>query len=170
MLKPAIQEALNNQINAEFQAFYTYLSMSAYFEAENLPGFAAWMHHHATEEQAHAMRIYNFVNERKGRIKLQALSQPRTEWSNAVEALEDALKHEEHVTDLINKLVDIAIKHSDHATNSFLQWFVDEQVEEENIVDNLLQDLKRIGDFGPGLFMLDRELAGQVAAPESPAE
>jgi ferritin len=159
MLNPKVQDALNAQINMEFSAYYTYLSMAAYFEAESLPGFAAWVHHHAQEEMMHAMKIYNYVNDRRGRVKLQALNGPKVEWSSALEAFEDALKHEQKVTASINKIVDLAIQEGDHATRSFLNWFVDEQVEEEQIVDAVIQDLKRIGDFGPGIYMLDRELA-----------
>ncbi|HLU08876.1 MAG TPA: ferritin [Oceanobacillus sp.] len=170
MLSPRMQEALNAQINAEMQAFYTYLSMSAYFEAENLPGFAAWMKHHSDEELGHAMRIYRFVNERRGRVILTALSDPPTHWDSPLAAFESALKHEQHVTSLINKLVDLAVEERDHATQSFLQWFVDEQVEEELIVDNAIQDLKRIGDFAPGIVMLDREFHAQAGKGEGETE
>lgn len=162
MLTPKMQDALNAQINAEMQAFYIYLSISAYFEAQNLPGFAAWMKHHSDEELGHAMRIYHFINQRRGRVLLKALSDPRTDWTSTLAAFEDALKHEQHVTQLINKLVDLSLEEHDHATQSFLKWFVDEQVEEELIVDNVIQDLKRIGDFAPGIFMLDRELHSQA--------
>lgn len=164
MLKAKVEEALNKQINAELGAYYTYLSMTAYFEAENLPGFASWMRHHSEEEQMHAMKLFDFINERRGRVHLMALNAPRTDWSSPLEAFEDALKHEQHVTKLINELMDLAIAESDHATRSFLLWFVDEQVEEEAVVEAVLQDLKRIGDFGPGIFMLDRELAGKSGA------
>jgi ferritin len=161
MLSENVQNALNAQINAELTAYYTYLSMAAYFQAESLSGFAAWMYNHAEEEMTHAMRLYHFVNERMGRVKLEAVDGPKVEWDSPLEAFEDALKHEQHVTHLINKLVDLARSESDHATESFLRWFVDEQVEEEAIVDEKIQDLKRIGDFGAGIFMLDRELAAQ---------
>lgn len=170
MLTPKMQDALNAQINAELSAYYTYLSMAAYFYAEHLPGFAAWMRKHASEEMTHAMKIYDFINERGGQVKLHTITGPKTDWANALEAFEDALKHEQHVTHLINNLVDLAIHESDHATNSFLKWFVDEQVEEEALVDSVLRDLKRIGDFGPGIFMLDRELSGQAAANASEAD
>lgn len=161
MFKEKVQQALNDQVNAELSAYYTYLSMAAYFYAENLPGFAAWMRHHAEEEEFHAMKIYDFINERGGKVVLQPIAGPKTTWETPLEAFEDAFKHERHVTELINKLVDLAIAEGDHATNSFLQWYVDEQVEEEAVVDAVVQDLKRIGDFGPGIFMLDRELAVQ---------
>jgi ferritin len=145
--------------------------MSAYFHAENLHGFAAWMNNHASEEQMHAMKLFTFVDERNGRIQLQAIPAPKTAWENPLQAFEDALKHEQHVTKLINELVTLAIAENDHATNSFMQWFVDEQVEEESIVDAVIQDLKRIGDFGAGIFMLDRELSSQVAtATSAPAD
>lgn len=159
MLSPKMQEALNDQINAELHAFYTYLSMSAYFAAQGYPGFAAWMHHHSDEEMVHAMKIYDFILNRRSTVTLQPISAPRSEWSTPLEVLRDALKHEQHVTSLINGLVALAREERDYATDSFLQWYVDEQVEEEQIVDAIIQDLEHIGDFGPGLFMLDRQLA-----------
>ena len=164
MLNNKLQDALNAQINAELTAFYTYLSMAAFFEAENLPGFARWMHNHAQEEMAHAMKIYDFINERNGRVVLATIESPSTEWSSPLAAFEDAFQHEVKVTGLINQLVDLSIQESDHATNSFLKWFVDEQVEEEAVVDAAIQDLKRIGDFGPGIVQLDRELATKAGS------
>ena len=158
MLSPKIQSALNAQINAELHAFYTYLSMSAYFTAENFPGFAAWMRHHSDEEMVHAMKIYDFVNDRRGVVKLAAIGDPRTEWGSPLEVFEDALKHEQHVTALINNLVKLAREEGDYATDSFLQWFVDEQVEEESIVDAKIQDLKHIGSTKSALFLLDRDM------------
>jgi ferritin len=126
------------------------------------------MRNHSDEEMVHAMKIYDFINERRGRVTLQAIAQPRNSWDSSLAAFEDALEHEKHVTALIDQLVDLSIKESDHATNSFLQWFVDEQVEEEAVVDAAIQDLKRVGDFPPGLFLLDRELAASPAS--DPAE
>jgi ferritin len=158
MLSPKMQEALNAQINAELHAFYTYLSMSAYFESESLPGFAAWMRHHSDEEMVHAMKIYDYVLARRGRVRLQPIVAPTIDWPSAQAVLEDALKHEQNVTALINGLVDAAYKEKDHASHSFLEWFVEEQVEEEQIVDLILEKIKRNGDFGPGLLMLDREV------------
>lgn len=151
--------ALNAQINMELGAFYTYLSMSAWLDGEGLPGLAAWMRHHSDEEMLHAMKIYDYILQRRGTVQLQALAAPRTTWDNVLACFEDALHHEEKVTASINALVDLARSERDHATDSFLQWYVDEQVEEEAVVDGVLQKLKRIGDFGPGLYMLDRELA-----------
>lgn len=168
MLSEKMQAALNAQINMEFFASYQYLAMAAYFESENLMGFANWMHMQSQEENMHAMKFYHYVNDRRGRVTLQALDMPKTAWSSPLEAFEDALKHEQTVTAKINALVDLAIQESDHATNSFLKWFVDEQVEEEANVDAVIQDLKRIGSASQGLFMLDRELAQR--GPEEEAE
>lgn len=164
MLSEKIQAALNDQITMEFGAFYTYLSMSAHFENEGYRGFARWMRHHATEENGHAMKLYDYINERRGKVTLKALGDPPTDWPNPVAVFEDALKHEQKVTASINRLVDLAYAERDHATASFLQWFVDEQVEEEAVVDAVLDDLRRVGDFGPGLFMLDNQLGGQTPA------
>jgi ferritin len=160
MFSEKIQAALNDQINMELSAFYTYLSMSAYFEHQGLQGFAHWMRHHASEEMAHAMKIYDYVGERRGLVRLQPLPAPPSDWPNALAVLEDALKHEQKVTASINRLVDIAHDERDHATASFLQWYVDEQVEEEAVVDAVINDLKRIGDYGPGLFILNNQLGG----------
>lgn len=157
-----VEAALNAQINMELHAFYTYLSMSAYFESEALTGIAAWMHHHAEEEMVHAMKIYDFIHRRRGRVRLEAINAPRQSWDNALSVFEDALHHEQNVTASIYALVDVARAEGDQATISFLQWFVDEQVEEEEIVDEAIQKLKRIGDFAPGLYLLDREMASSV--------
>ncbi len=164
MLSEKMQAALNAQVNMEFNAFYTYLSMSAHFENQGFRGFAAWMRHHATEENGHAMKLYDYLNERRGKVTLKALGDPPTEWADTVSVFEDALKHEQKVTASINRLVDLAYEERDHATASFLQWFVDEQVEEEAVVDTVLNDLRRVGDFGPGLFMLDNQLGAQTPA------
>lgn len=166
-LVEAVESALNKQINAEMSAYYTYLSMSSWFEAQNLAGFATWMRDHAEEEMAHAMRIYDYVNERGGRVRLMAIDAPENEWDSIEAIIADALKHEEHVTQLIYELTDIADDEDDYATENFLQWFVDEQVEEEKVVGDLLADVQRVGDFNPGIFMLDRELQASSAQGEA---
>lgn len=165
MLKPSIEKALNDQINMELSAFYTYLSMSAYFESLSWQGFAAWLRHHAEEEMMHAMKIFDFIHTRRGRVTLLALDAPITEWENVQAAIESALHHEERVTEAINSLMELARNERDLATESFLQWFVDEQVEEEEVVDSLLQKLKQIGDHKPSLYLLDRDLSLEVAMP-----
>jgi ferritin len=170
MLSETMQAALNDQINMEFTAYYTYLSMSAHFEHEGLAGVAAWMAHHAEEEMMHAMKIYTFVHARRGKVTLQAIPAPPNTWNSPLSAFEDALKHEQKVTKSINNLVTMARGESDHATDSFLQWFVDEQVEEEEIVSVAIDKLKLVGNNGSGLYLLDRELAGSAAAPAEAGE
>jgi len=170
MLSKKMQAALNAQINAELYSSYLYLAMAAYFESQNLLGFANWMHKQSDEENTHGMKFYNYINSRRGRVTLTALEGPTTEWASPLAVFEDSLKHEQKVTGLINQLMDLAISESDHATISFLKWFVDEQVEEEANVDAVIQDLKRIGDAPQGLFILDRELAGRKGETESEGE
>jgi ferritin len=170
MLNKKVQDALNVQINAELYSAYLYLAMTAYFEAENLRGFANWMRVQASEEMIHAMKFYDFVNERNGRVILQPIAAPQSEWNAPLAVFEDAYKHEQEVTGMINRLVDLSVKESDHATQSFLQWFVDEQVEEEANAYNVIQDLKRVAESAHGLFMLDRELGQREDEGEGEAE
>lgn len=165
MIKQKVADAINAQINAEFYSAYLYLSMSAYFQHEGLPGFANWMRVQFEEEQFHALRFYDYVSERGGRVLLTSFETPKHEWKTIVEAFEDVLTHELHVTDLINNLVDISIAEKDHASNSFFKWFVDEQVEEEANVEQILSQLKRIDGKGDGILLLDRELATRVFVP-----
>lgn len=165
MLKKKMEKALNEQINAEMYSAYLYLAMNAYFEGMNLAGAANWMRIQAQEEMVHAMKIYDFVNERGGRVVLKAIDGPDTEWDSPLAVFEAVLKHEQKVTSLIDKLVDLAIAESDHATNQFLQWFVAEQVEEEASADGVLQKVKLVKDSPNGLFMIDRELAARTFTP-----
>ena len=162
MINERVEKALNDQVNAEIYSAYLYLSMSSYFESVNLPGFAQWMKAQAQEEMVHAMKIYDYVIERRGRMLLGAIEAPPSQWDNPVAAFEATLEHERKVTALINDLVEIALAEKDHATNIFLQWFVSEQVEEEASVDGVLQKLKMIGSQGHGLFMMDRELSSRA--------
>ncbi len=157
-----IREAFNKQINAELYSSYLYLSMSAYFESINLPGFAQWMRCQAQEEIVHAMKFNGFVNERGGMVVLTAINGPPTSWESPLNAFEEAYAHERKVTGMINDLVDLAIQERDHASNNFLQWFVAEQVEEEDSADRVVQSLKLAGSQGGGLFMIDRELGKRV--------
>ncbi len=161
MLKKTIEDALNEQINKEFYSSYLYLSMSAYFEDIDLPGFAHWMRLQAQEEVIHAMKMYHYVNERGGRVIMKAIDQPQMEWESPLAAFEHVYEHEQFVTSLINGLMDLVIEERDHATNQFLQWFVEEQVEEENSANSAVQKLKLVGDGG-GLFMLDKDLSARA--------
>ncbi len=170
MLKTEVEEALNEQINAELYSSYLYLSMSAYLEEENLSGFAHWMQIQAQEEAVHAMKIQNYVQERGGRVILDEIEKPPVEWNSALDVAEMTLEHEQKVTSLINELVDLAEEVGDHATRQFLQWFVEEQVEEEDSADELVQQLKMAGDDPRGLMMLDREFAARPPMFQIPGE
>ena len=166
MLGQKIEKAVNEQINAELFSEYLYLSMSAYFESANLSGFAHWMRVQAQEERAHAMRMYNYIHERGGRVILTALADPETEWDTALAAFEAAYDHECMITGRINDLVALAEEEKDYATRSFLQWFVDEQVEEEDNVGNVVDQLKMVSDDLPGLLLMDRELGARKPEEE----
>jgi ferritin len=170
MISKKVEEALNGQINAELYSAYLYLSMEAYFESVSLPGFATWMRVQTQEELMHTMKIYGFVNERGGRVLLKSIDQPPTEWESPLAVFEASYKHEQKVTGLINDLVNLAIEQKDHATNSFLQWFVNEQVEEEDSADQVVQKLKMIKNDPGGLFLVDRELGQRVFTPPAAAE
>lgn len=170
MIKEKIQEALNQQLNAELFSSYLYLSMAAYFESINLKGFANWMRVQTQEELVHAMKFYNFIIERGGKAVLSAIEGPPTQWKSPLAVFEHAYKHEQKVTGLINNLVDLSIAEQDHATNNFLQWFVAEQVEEEASADEVVQKIKLMGDASGGLFMLDQELAQRVFTPPPTAQ
>jgi ferritin len=157
------QEALNKHANAEFYSSYLYLSMSAYFQSLNLTGFAGWMRVQAREELSHAMKFYDHVIERGGRVSLLAVETPQPQWDSPLAVFEDAYRHEQKVTGLINQLVDEAVQTKDHATNAFLQWFVTEQVEEEASVETIVQKLKLVGGAPGGLFMIDHELGKRAS-------
>jgi ferritin len=162
MLSDRMQQALNDQINAELFSSYLYLSMAAYFQECNLNGFAQWMKVQALEELTHAMKVYAFVNDRGGAVALQPLGGPPTRWGSPLAVFEETLGHERKVTGLINNLVDLAQAERDHASSAFLQWFVTEQVEEEASANEVLQKLKLMGDAQGGLFMIDQELGQRV--------
>lgn len=158
MISKKMEQALNEQINAEFYSSYLYLSMAAWFESENFPGFAAWMRVQTREENGHAMKLFEFLNERRGRIVLKAIKEPAREWNSPLAAFEAAFEHEQYITGRINDLVNLAAAEKDHATAAFLQWFVNEQVEEESSVDSIVQKLKMAKDAPGALFMMDHIL------------
>ena len=170
MLNPKIEQAFNEQLNAEAYSAYLYWSMSAYFESMNLKGFASWMRIQALEEMTHTEKFFNYVNERGGRVRLAAIDAPAVEWDSPLAAFEAAYGHETIVTGRINKLVDLAVAESDHASQIFLQWFVSEQVEEEASADEVVQKLKLIGDATGALFMVDQELGQRVFTPPAAGE
>lgn len=169
MIEKKMQDALNEQVNAEIYSAYLYLSMAAYFEANSLSGFAGWMRVQYQEEMSHALKLYDYVNERGGRVQLAAIDEPPAEWKSPVDVFQETLEHERLVSSLIHKLVDLAIELGDHATNQMLQWFVGEQVEEEATAEQILDEIKLIGDARSGIFMLNREL-GQRAFVDATKE
>jgi ferritin len=163
MLSPKLQDALNKQINAELFSSYLYLSMAAYFEANDLKGMAHWMQVQAGEEHQHAMRIYDFVNDRSGRVTLAAIEAPKAEWKSPLDAFEDAYKHEQKITGMIGDLMNLVAVEKDGAGHDFLEWFCREQVEEEAAAQLIVAQLTLVGDNGLGRYMLDQQL-GQRAA------
>ncbi|MGO9387912.1 MAG: ferritin [Methanobacterium sp.] len=165
MLKDKMVKSLNSQMNAELYSAYLYLSMEAYFESNDLSGFANWMRVQAQEEMTHAMKFYDYLVQRGARVTLTEIKSPPTEWDSPVATFEHVYEHEQMVTTLINQLVDLAISLSDHATNNFLQWYVAEQVEEEESSSGVLQKVKLAGDSPSGLLMLDQELAQRIFTP-----
>jgi len=162
MLTKRIETELNKQINAEMFSSYLYLSMAAHFESLSLKGFANWMRIQAKEENAHAMKFYNYVCERGGKVTLNTIDAPKTNWNSILEVFEEVVTHEYKISSLINNLVNVAAEEKDHSTNNMLQWFVAEQVEEEANAEELVAQIKLIGDNGYGILMLDRELATRV--------
>lgn len=167
MLGKAMQDAINEQINKELYSAYLYLSMAAYAESENLSGVAHWMRMQYQEEVMHALKFFDYVNERGGRVVLAAIDQPQVEFESPVDVFNITLEHERKVTGLINNLYALAVKENDYASQMMLQWFITEQVEEEANAGQILDTLKMVGDNSQALLMLDRELA-QRAAPTPP--
>ena len=170
MLSERMQSAINAQINAEWYSEYLYYSMSAYFDSKGLPGMANWMNCQAQEEHFHAMKIFRFVTERGGRVILDSIDAPQYDWDSPLAVFEAAYAHEQKVTSLINGLMDLAIQEKDHATAQFLQWFVEEQVEEEAAADAIVQQLRWIGDSGNGILNLDKELSARIFTPPPTGE
>jgi len=139
--------------------------MSAFLASKNLSGFSNWMKVQFEEEQFHALKLYQYILDRGGKVELEKIEKPKTEWANIVNVFEEVLAHEEKITSLINNLVDLAIQEKDHATVNMLQWFVEEQVEEEANASDLLGQLKLIQGKGSGLYMIDKELKQRVFTP-----
>lgn len=159
MLSETIQNAINDQIRDEFYAAHLYLAMSAYFEADGLPGCAQWMRVQSEEEREHAMKFFDHVNDCGGRVVLQGIAQPPTDFDSPLEIFKKALEHEQRVTASINNIYALAVKENDYATQVMLNWFVEEQVEEEKSASDIIAVLERAGDSGHAMIMLDRQLA-----------
>ena len=165
MIDKEMEEAINRQINEEMYSAYLYMSMSAHFESAGLKGFANWMHVQYQEEMDHAMKFYRYLNERGGKVRLYAINEPPHDWKSPLDAFEQTLKHERHITKCINDLADLAEKKKDRATFNLLQWYIDEQVEEESNDEEIINQLKLIGKDGQGILMLDKELAQRTYIP-----
>ncbi len=164
-----MRDALNGQIGAEIHSSHLYLAMSAYFQSLDLAGSAHWMRVQAAEENVHVQKLFDFVVERGGRVILDAIARPPAEWESPQACFEAALEHERMISGRINNLINLARQDGDHASESFLRWFVDEQVEEEASVDRIIK-MFRIGGGQPvALLMLDRELAARVLSPAAVA-
>ncbi|MEO6694960.1 MAG: ferritin [Ignavibacteria bacterium] len=166
MLTKKLQDALNEQINKEFFAEYLYLSMSAYLESIEMEGFANYFNVQAQEEHFHAMKMFNFVHDKGGRVILKSLKEPKSEFSSVMNVIEESLEHEKFVTKSINELMDTAIKENDHSVKSFMEWYVDEQVEEEATISKLLAKLRLINGEGFGLLTIDAQMGTRKYQPE----
>jgi len=158
MIGQKMQTAMNKQIQREIDSAYLYLSMAAYFESQNLNGMAHWMKVQAKEEMGHAMKLYEHIYDRGGRVKLFAIEEPKHEWASPLEAFQAAHKHEQFISSKIHELVELAETEKDKAAMPTLQWFVAEQIEEEASPLKIVQMLERIGASGNGLIMLDVQL------------
>jgi ferritin len=163
MLSKGIQEAINDQIHHELHSAYVYLSMSAYLEAANFTGFAKWMRMQAQEEVNHGMKLFDYVNDRNGRVTLKTLEQPPADYKSVLDVFEHALQHEMKVTRMIYSLYELATKENDYATQVQLQWFINEQVEEEATATTVVDRLKIAGGDGAALLLLDREMGARQA-------
>ena len=163
-LSATLQESFNDQINAELESAYLYLSMAAYFEDENLPGFAHWMRLQNEEETSHAMRFFDYVHDRGGRATLQAIAQPPADFDSPLDVMQRTLEHERKVTALINRMYQIAIEESDYAAQVMLHELINEQVEEEKTAEEIVDHLKIIDGDGSGLLILDGRMGSRSAA------
>jgi len=162
-----MQTAINEQINAEIYSAYMYLGMSTHFQTNGLPGFANWMYVQWQEELTHAMKFLKYVEERGGKVELKQIDCPPQDWKSSLQIMQASLKHEQHVTSLINKLVELSLEEKDYATHNMLQWYISEQVEEEANVSAIIDELEMVGDNKQGFLMIDRELRGRAFVDET---
>ncbi len=165
MISKKMQEAINEQIKNEMYSAYLYLSMSAYCTKIDLKGFANWMRVQYQEEMFHAFKMYDYVLNQDGEVKLLAIDQPPHDFQSSENVFKTTLEHERKVTAMINNIMDLAVTEKDHATNIFMQWFVTEQIEEEATAKEILHQIKLAGATPQGLFLLDRELGQRVYTP-----
>jgi ferritin len=169
MLKDKMQDAMNQQINEEMYSAYLYLAMAAWFEDQNLSGFASWMKVQAQEEMTHAMKFYHHIFERQGRVTLKAIAEPDKEWDSPLAAFEAAYRHECHISECIDNLMALSEEVKDFGARPMLHWFVEEQIEEEASADEIVQKLKRVEGSPQALFMLDQEMGQRSFVYPPPA-
>jgi ferritin len=162
MIKEIITKALNKQLSEELYSSYLYLQMAAFFEGEQLNGFAAWMRVQSEEEYGHGMKLYNYILQVDSKVNLKKIDAPGEPWKSALDVFNATYKHEKEITKSIDEIAGIALSEKDYATFNFLQWFISEQVEEESTALRILDKIKLIGDNKTGLFFIDRELAGRA--------
>jgi ferritin len=158
MITIAMQKAINEQINKELYSSYLYLSMAAHFENKNLPGFAAWMHVQADEERGHGMKFFKYLVDRGAKVELAPIAGPQTDWKTNLEVFKQVQEHEALVTASINALYELALKEKDYPAQVVLQWFINEQVEEEKNASDIVQQLELIDAHGTAVLMLDHQL------------
>ena len=163
MISKEMQDALNEQVNVEFYSAYLYLSMSAYCNKIGLPGFSNWMRHQYEEETMHVTKMYDYILDQGGEVQLKTIETPPQEYGTPLEVFEQTLEHEQHVTGCIHKLMDLAVKGRDYASQTFLQRYVTEQVEEESNVNDIIAPLRMVGEDKGGLMMIDQQLALRIA-------
>ena len=161
MLTKKMQDELNQQINKELFSSYLYIAMSAHFESVNLSGFASWMKVQSQEEYEHGMKLYHYVLERGGRVVLEAIAKPASEYKAPLDVMKKVLEHEKKVTAMIEALYELALKEKDYPTQVMLQWFLTEQVEEEKNATDIIELLKSIGDSPAGMAMVDAKLGAR---------
>ncbi|MFN2284024.1 MAG: ferritin [Anaerolineae bacterium] len=160
-LSKTMENAINKQIQAEYYSSYMYLAMAAYCDSVNMPGYAHWMREQAEEELEHALKFYHYIVERGGRVVLEAIEQPPVEYDSLLAVAEATYAHEQKVTSLIHTLYEVAVAEKDYASQVFLQWYIKEQVEEEDNARTIVDQFKMVGDHPNGLFMLDRQLGAR---------
>jgi ferritin len=173
MISQSLQDALNEQIKNEFYSAHVYLAMSSWFDDKGMPGFARWMRVQYSEELAHGLKIFDFINDRDGRARVYGFDAPPSDWQTPLDVFESSYAHEQKVTAMINDLYAMAQKEPDYATLVLMQWFISEQVEEEKNAKLIVDQLRMAGDSASAILILDRELGarkaggGEVTAPDA---
>jgi len=158
-----VDDAVSAQITMEFESAFAYLAMAAFFNERNLPGFSHWMRMQYQEEMAHGMKLLDFMLANGKHVELQAMGKPAGGFKNPLNVMKQALKHEQKVTKAITRLYELAVKEKDYPAQILLQWFISEQTEEEKTIGDIIAQLEMVGDDGPGLLMIDGQLAGRTA-------